>query len=67
MEEAEKKYYAMRKEMEESPLSVLRSELASKNVELLEADSKYKQALTDKEDLRKRFETLKRDMITLKK
>lgn len=46
---------------------MLRNELAQKNVELVEMESRLKQANEVKEDYRKKFETMKKDLIVLKK
>ena len=67
MEDAEKKLYALRREVDESPLSVLRQELAQKALEIMDMDNKLKTAYEARDDFRKKFETLKRDMVTLKK
>jgi pyocin large subunit-like protein len=42
LENTESRYYAYKKEVDESPLSVMRSELAQKNVEIIELDNKLK-------------------------
>lgn len=53
--------------MEESPLSVLRQELGSRQLEISELQSKVKSANELAEDYRKKFEQVKRDMIQLKR
>lgn len=67
LEIAENKYYTFKKEVDESPLSVLRGELSQKNMEILELESKVKQTNEQKEDYKKKFEQIRKDMITLKK
>lgn len=67
LEQLENKFYAYKKEMDENPISVMRNELAQKNIEIIELDSKVKKAQEEKEDFRKRYEQLKREMINLKK
>ncbi len=42
MEIAENKFYAYKKEVDESPLNVLRNELSLKNLEIIDLDSKLK-------------------------
>lgn len=42
LEIAESKFYAYKKEVDESPLNVLRNELSLKNVDILELESKLK-------------------------
>jgi hypothetical protein len=63
----ENKFYSFKKEMDDNPISVMRNELAQKNIEIIELDSKVKKATEEKEDFRKRYEQLKREMINLKK
>ena len=42
LEQTEGKYYQFKKEIDESPLTVLRQELGQKNLELIEKDSQLK-------------------------
>ncbi len=44
LEQMDTKYYAFKKDVDESPLSVLRQELGQKNLELIEMESKLKQS-----------------------
>ena len=46
---------------------MLRTELAHKNLELIESETRNKQALEERDELKKRYELLKKDMIALKK
>lgn len=55
-ETAETKYYSFKKEIDESPLSMLRQELGLKNLEIIELENKVKAANEAKEDYRKKFE-----------
>lgn len=48
-------------------MSVLRSELAQKNLQLIENESKAKQAVEERDEARRKFEVLKKDMVTLKR
>jgi hypothetical protein len=66
-EQAEAKLLAFRRDIDESPLSVLRGELAQKNLELIESESKAKQATEERDDVKRKFELLKKDMVALKK
>ncbi|TNV83154.1 hypothetical protein FGO68_gene15387 [Halteria grandinella] len=66
-EHAEAKLLAFKRDIDESPLSVLRGELAQKNLELIESDTRAKQAQEDRDDYKRKFELLKKDMVTLKK
>lgn len=67
LEQIENKFYSFKKEMDDNPISLMRNELAQKNIEVIELDSKVKKANEEKEDFRKRYEQLKREMINLKK
>jgi len=42
LEAVEGRYYAYKKEIDESPLTVLRNELSQKNLELIEMEGKVK-------------------------
>ena len=66
-EQAEAKLLAFKRDIDESPLSVLRGELATKNLELIESDTRAKQAIEERDDLKRKFELLKKDMVALKK
>ena len=66
-EAAETKLLAFRRDIDESPLSVIRGELAQRNLELIESETRAKQANEERDEARRRFEVLKRDMVTLKK
>lgn len=48
-------------------MSVLRSELAQKNLQLIENESKAKHAVEERDEARRKFEVLKKDMVTLKR
>lgn len=64
---AEAKLLALKRDYDESPLSVLRGELAQKNLELIESETRGKKAIEERDDARRRFELLKKDMVSLKK
>lgn len=66
-EQAEAKLLAFKRDIDESPLSVLRGELSQKNMELIESESRGKQAVEERDEARRRFEALKKDMVALKK
>jgi len=66
-EAAEAKLFAYKRDIDESPLSVIRSELSQKNLELIESESKTKQASEERDEARRKFELLKKDMVALKK
>lgn len=44
LSEASDRYFGLKKDVEESPLAVLRNELGSKQLEIVELESKVKQA-----------------------
>ena len=53
--------------MEESPLSVLRQELGTKQLEIIDLESKVKAANEQSLDYRSKYDQIKRDMIGLKR
>lgn len=67
LEQAHNRFFALKTEVEQSPLAVLRQELGQKQLEITEMHSRVKAASTAAEDYKNKFEQLKRDMITLKK
>lgn len=67
LEGADKKFYAYKVEIEQSPLSVIRNELATKQIENVELESKVAKANEERDEFRIRFEKLKKDMVSLKK
>lgn len=67
VEQSHTRFYNLKKEVEESPLSVLRQELGSRQLEIGELQSKVKSANEVAEDYRKKFEQVKKDMIQLKR
>lgn len=67
LEQLESKYYSFKKEVDESPLTVLRQELGQKNLEIAEMESRMKQALEQRDEFQRKFEQVKRDMIQFKK
>ncbi len=44
LEHLEQRHYSFKKEVDESPVAVLRQELSQKNVEVIEAESKVRRA-----------------------
>ena len=67
LDQADTRFYAYKKEIDESPISVLRQELAQKNIELIELQSKITNSNTEKEEFKKKYELIRKDMVTLKK
>lgn len=66
-EAVENRFVSLKRDIDESPLSVLRSELAQKNLSLAEAESKMKALAEERDDAKKKFDILKKDMVNLKK
>lgn len=48
-------------------MSVLRNELATKSIEVIELETKINYANEQKEEFKQKFENVKKDMIALKK
>ena len=65
--EASERYYGIKRDIEESPLSVLRQELGAKQLEIVELDSRVKAANEQRDDYRTKYDQIKRDMIALKR
>lgn len=54
--EASERYYGMKRDIEESPLSVLRQELGTKQLEIVELESKVKASYESRDDYRIKYE-----------
>ena len=67
MNTASEKYYNLKRDVEESPLSVLRNELGQKQLEIVEMESRVKAATEQREDYRIKYDQIKKDMIALKR
>lgn len=67
LEQAHSRFFALKTEVDSSPLQVLRTELGQKQLEISDLNSKIKQANMQVEDYKFKFDQLKRDMITLKR
>ena len=67
LETAEPRFYQFKKEMDDSPINVLRHELGLKSLEIIELDNKLKLSNEQRDDFKKKFEQVKKDMITLKR
>ena len=64
---ADTKFVAYKQEVEHSPLNVLRTELAQKQIEIVELESRVNSANEQRDEFRQKFEKVKQDMIALKK
>jgi hypothetical protein len=53
----------LKKEVEESPLSVLRQELGARQLEIGELQTKIKTSAAIADEFKSKFEQVKRDMI----
>jgi|LakMenE18May11ns_1017448.scaffolds.fasta_scaffold9844231_2 hypothetical protein len=53
---ATQKYFNLKKEVDESPLAVLRNELGTKQLEVVDLETKVKTAESQRDDFRARYE-----------
>lgn len=67
MEIATQKYFNLKEEVDKSPLAILRNELGTKQLEVVEMENKLKASEASKEEFRARYEQVKKDMIGLKR
>lgn len=67
LEQADSRFYAFKKDIDESPLSVLRQELATKNLELSEAEARVQHAHDQRDQFKHQVDKLKREYVNLKK
>ena len=67
LSDAGKRFYALKKDVEESPLSVLRNELGQKQIEIVDLESKVKNAQEASQSYATKYEQLKKDMVSLKR
>lgn len=67
LEQADAKFYSYKVEVEQSPLNVLRNELAQKQIEVVEMETKVQRANEARDEYKAKFEKVKKDMIALKK
>ena len=65
--DASNKYFGLKKEIEDSPLSVLRNEIGTKQLEIVEMESKVKLAIEQRDDYATKYNQIKKDMIALKR
>ena len=63
----EARLVSLKRDIDESPLSVLRAELAQKNLSLADAEGKIRAIAEERDEARRKFEVLKKDIVTLKK
>ena len=67
MTEANERYFNLKKSVEDSPVSVLRNELGSKQLEIVELESKVKIATEQRDEYHEKYDQIKKDMIALKR
>ena len=65
--DATARFYNLKKEVEDSPLSVLRNEIGTKQLEIVELESKVKAANEQRDDYACKYSQIKKDMIALKR
>lgn len=67
LDETEERYREYRKDMEESPLSALRTEIGNKNIEIAELKTKLQKSKEDKEDLDSKFKKLRQEHTRIRR
>ena len=67
LEQADSRFYSFKKDIDESPLLVLRQELATKNLELSEAEARVQHANDQRDQFKHQVDKLKREYVNLKK
>lgn len=67
MDLANQRYFDLKKSVEDSPVSVLRNELGTKQLDIVELESKVKLALEQRDEYRDKYDQIKRDMIAMKR
>ena len=67
LSEASERFFGLKRDVEESPLAVLRNELGSKQLEIVELESKVKQAQEQRDEYHAKYDQIKKDMIGLKR
>ena len=67
MSEANDRYFNLKKSVEDSPVSVLRNELGTKQLEIVELESKVKLASEQRDEYHEKYDQIKRDMIAMKR
>ena len=67
MSVASDRYFNLKKEVEDSPLAVLRNELGTKQLEIVELESRVKAAAEQRDDYASKYGTIKKDMVGLKR
>ena len=65
--DADSKFISYKQQIEHSPLNVLRNELATKQIQIVELESKVAKSTEERDDYRSKFEKVKKDMVGLKK
>ena len=67
LKDASERYFNLKRDVEESPLSVLRNELGTKQIELVEMESRVRAAVEQRDDYRTKYDQIKKDMVALKR
>lgn len=67
LENAGQRFFNLKKEVEESPLAVLRNELGQKQLEIVELESKVKNSNEARDEYKAKYDQVKKDMIGLKR
>lgn len=67
LDEVEGRYRTYRQDMEESPLSVLRTEIGKKNIEIAELNTKLQKASEENEAVNQKFKKLRQEHTKLRR
>lgn len=67
LDEAHQRFFGLKKEYEESPLSALRNELGQRDLTILELESQVKNACVSRDEFKDRYDKIRRDHLIFKK
>lgn len=65
--DADTKFVAYKQSVEQSPINVLRNELAQKQIEIVDLETKMARVAGERDEYKAKFDKLKKDMIALKR
>jgi len=67
LEQADKKFYNYKLEIEQSPLNVLRNELAQRQIDVVELETRANQANEQRDEYKSKYVNLQQQMLALKR
>ena len=67
LDQAHNRYFALKKEYEDSPLSALRTELGQRDLTILELESQVKAAIQSRDEFSGRYDKIRKDHLVFKK